>query len=697
MDTNPLIETETETNERQHIPYKYENAKDSDFHPQQYNNSVEVSESGGDIMKKINEEANKLNTIVDKNDLKIFSKYEDLSEEQLRSLINEKNDTLIKLNSKKDESKEQLSSLLKEINQTITDNADILYKENIDPETIEYLQNEIGIKKKELKYAKGINHSAKIQYNALNNKLNNKTDDINGKDNETQINNLKNENKKLQLDIRKYKDDSVSNKREVKKITDNIVFPNQIKEKSDEIRSLTNSKHEYYTKIKMSKKSLDNVITEISHLEEIAKKKYKEEKDENLNNKIKYWVDLIKSDLTGTQDEIVERIEKDDCNFIKEINKTEEKNNVNRLQSPTILANKDSNYNIRKSSDLNLLNKKNNNINPKSILGKYNYLKQRQNSSYNNKNKLNRIYLSSEEIKNNKLKNNDNIKVDMNKIIQKDYEGTTDSEYRELLDKRTKYLETNVRLEKNLKEIEKTKKSKMLNISMTVQENEKRLRELKAQNDLLEKEINNLYNLYQLTIDKERLKQEIKEKEKSDKKKIEENNNIENPVIEVPLPNENIIQNELKESKDSTNNKNVTEPKKKLIKNNKNRSGYVDDYVVDKSIAETREQRLQKIRQKYLYEDNNEKEEVKEQNNNINLNNENDTEKNDQNGIDNNNVINNDDEDKNKINEDNNEIQNENVNNENIENIENNETNKLEKESVHESKNDLELESLNEE
>ena len=509
MDTEPHIETET--NEKQHIPYKYENAKDNDFHPQQYNNSVEVSESSGDIMKKINEEANKLNTIVNKNDLKIFSKYEDLNEEQLKSLINEKNDTLIKLNSKKEESKQQLNSLLKEINQTITDNAEILYKEKIDPETIEYLLNEIEIKKKELKYTKGINHSTKTQYNALNNKLNNKTDDINGKDNETQINNLKNENKKLQLDIRKYKDDSVTNKKEVKKITDNIVFPNMIKEKSDEIRSLTNSKLEYYTKIKMSIKSLDNVITEISHLEDIANKKYKEEKDENLNNKIKYWVDLIRSDLNGTQDEIVERIEKDNSNFIKEINKTDEKNNINRLQSPTTRANKDS-YNIRKSSDLNLLSKKNNNINPKSILGKYSYLKQRQNSSYNNKYRLNKIYLSSEEIKNNKLKNNDNVKVDVDKIIQKDYEDTTDSEYRELLDKRTKYLETNVRLEKNIKEIEKTKKSKMLNISMTVQENEKRLKELKAQNDLLEKEINNLYNLYQLTIDKEKLKQEIKEK-----------------------------------------------------------------------------------------------------------------------------------------------------------------------------------------
>ena len=449
MDTEPHIETET--NEKPYIPYKYENAKDSDFHPQQYNNSVEVSESSGDIMKKINEEANKLNTIVDKNDLKIFSKYEDLNEEQLKSLINEKNDTLIKLNSKKEESKEQLNSLLKEINQTITDNAEILYKENIDQETIVYLRNEIEIKKKELKYAKGINHSTKTQYNALNNKLNNKTDDINGKDNETQINNLKNENKKLQLDIRKYKDDSVTNKIEVKKITDNIVYPNKIKEKSDEIRNLTNSKLEYYNKIKMSIKSLDNVITEISHLEDIAKKK--EEKDENLNNKIKYWVDLIRSDLNGTQDEIVERIEKDNSNFIKEINKTEEKNNINRLQSPTIRANKDSNYNIRKSSDLNLLYKKNNNINPKSILGKYNYLKQRQNSSYNNKYKLNKIYFSSEEIKNNKLKNNDNAKVDVDKIIQKDYEDTTDSEYRELLDKRTKYLETNVRLEKNIKEI----------------------------------------------------------------------------------------------------------------------------------------------------------------------------------------------------------------------------------------------------
>ena len=44
--------------------------------------------------------------------------------------------------------------------------------------------------------------------------------------------------------------------------------------------------------------------------------------------------------------------------------------------------------------------------------------------------------------------------------------------------------------------------------------------------------------------------------------------------------------------------KNMLNKKKK----NKNKSGYIDEMSQEKSIAETREQRLEKIRQKYLYE-----------------------------------------------------------------------------------------------
>ena len=283
---------------------------------------------------------------------------------------------------------------------------------------------------------------------------------------------------------------------------------------------------------------------------------------------------------------------------------------------------KENNNNVVKSSNLNFSQRKNkisnlNNINLKNshkgIFGKFNYLKQKPNSSIN-KYKLSSINLSSEEIKINNYKSTCN-NIDIDNIIQKDYEDTTDSEYRELLDKKSQYLETNMRLEKNIKEIERTKKTKLLNISYTVQENEQKLKELKAQNDLLEQEIVNLQNLYQLTIDKERLKQEIKEKEK--KKIIEENNKKKENLVgdKSKMDNsntENIILNELKESNDSLKKSKKNEEKKKMNKN-KNKSGYADDFLPNENVIESREERLQKIKKKYL--DENLNEEINENNN----------------------------------------------------------------------------------
>ena len=660
MDIEPNNETETDENQ-DHIIYRYENAKDNEYQPKQYE-SVEVSQSGGEILKNINSIADDLDSIIDKNDLKIISKYEDLSEEELKKLLEEKNENLLKLNNQKEELKNKLNTLLKELNKTITDNAHILYKEKPNPELIFNLQKEIENKKKELKTVKNINHSYKCQYNAMNNKLNLKKNNSNDKDiGEEQINNIKKENKKLQLNIRKYKDDSVSKKIEIKKITDNIVFPNMIKHKSDEIRNLTNSKHEYYTKITMSIKSLENIIKEISYLEELSQKKFKEEGDEKLNKKINYWINLIKSDLTGTEEEMVAKIEKNESNFIKEINKLESKNNIinnninnsaninmtihnNRVKSSSMDENKiEKNYNIGRNTYLNISLKKNrinnNTLNSihKGIFGKYNYLKQKQVPSYsliNNRykyKKLNRSNFSSEEIKINRYNNKED-KLDIDDIIQKDYEDTTENEYRELLDKKAQYVETNMRLENNIKEIEKTKKFKIMSISYTVMENGKKLQKLKSQNEILEKEIINFQNLYQLAKDKEKLKQEIKEKEKNNN--IIENNNKDKQKqivtinkLESSLATENMILNELKESNDSNKNKNnIIHKNKKMIKN-KNVSGYVDDFVQDKSIIEAREERIQKIKEKYLFENGNE--EINEyqlnediNNNDINFNNE---------------------------------------------------------------------------
>ena len=610
MNSEERIETENEE-KQQHIPYRYENAKDNEYQPKQYNNSIEVSESGGDIMKKINEAADNLEPIIDKNKLKIFSKYEDLNIDKLKKLLEEKTQNLINLNNQKENSKIKLSNLLKELNKTITDNAEILYKDMPDPEVIFNLKKEIDNKKKELKIVKNMNHSCKCQYNAMNNKLNKKNNNEDKENGETKINNIKNENKQLQIDIRKYKDEAITKKKDIKKIVDNNEIPNEIKKKSEEIRNLTNHKHECFTKIKMGIKSLENVRKEISHFEEIFTKRAKENGDENLNNKINFWLDIIKSDLSGTQEEIMSKIEKNETNFMKEINK----NNNNRAKSSSFDENKKNNFNEGINSNFKLIKEKNNNldnnnlkISYKGIFGKFKYLKQKPYSSTNNY-KLSKINISSEEIKNNKSKK-ENDSVDSDIILAKDYEDTTDNEYRELLNKKSQYLEANIRLEKNIKEIEKTKKSKLLNISYTVKENEQKLKELKEQNNLLEQEIINLQNLYQLTIDKEMLKKEIKEKEKKNKKILIEENNKEKPIntslkLETSLSVENNILNELKESKNKSKNK--KEINKKI---NKNKSGYVDDFIPDKSVIETREQRLKKIREKYL--DENEISEIKE-------------------------------------------------------------------------------------
>ena len=227
-------------------------------------------------MKKINEAADNLESIIDKNDLKIFSKYEDLNEEQLKKLLDEKTQNLIKLNKQKEDSKIKLSTLFKKLNKTITDNAEILYKEMPEPEIIFNLQKEVENKKRELKMAKNMNHSYKSQYNAMNIKLDKKNVNDDKDNGDIKINNIKNENKQLQLYIRKYKDEEITKKKNVKKIVDNKEIPNEIKKKSEEIRNLTNHKHECFTKIKMSMKSLENVRKEISHFEELLSKRSKE-------------------------------------------------------------------------------------------------------------------------------------------------------------------------------------------------------------------------------------------------------------------------------------------------------------------------------------------------------------------------------------------------------------------------------------
>ena len=594
---------------------KNENLNENKEISSKQNANFDVTESGADIMKKINEEAEKLDNIIDKNDIKVFSKYEDLDENELEKLLEEKTQNILKLNNQKEESKNNLSSLLNKINKIITDNYDVLYKEAPSQELIGELNQEIEYKKKECKIAKNMNNSIKIQYNSINNKFSKKPEAGSIEEDALLLNKLKADNKKLTISIRKFKDNLLSKKDE-KNEHKTEDFPNIVKLKTDEIRNLTVQKHDYFAKIKSSIKSLENVKNEIKHFEEKLKKQEDKDKNEKLNNRINFWITLIKNDLSGNAEENISRIVKNESNFIKEINKIDSKNKSVKLNNKIKNSSFDevsdqrdinSNMSFRETNipyinSSNMNRKSNNNLLDskslhKGIFSKFNYLKHKPHSSSMNKNYI----INSEEFKINQYNEFDS-NSNMEGIIQKDFEETTDNEYRELVEKKSQYLETNLRLEKNIQEIKKTKKSKVNNVYNTVQKNKKNLDDLKEQNNLLENEIMRLQNLFLLTIDKEKLKMEIKEKNK--KNKIDDiksrYNNKDKQIIksDSSLTTENNILNELKESNDSTIMKNMLNKKKK----NKNKSGYMDEMSQEKSIAETREQRLEKIRQKYLYE-----------------------------------------------------------------------------------------------
>ena len=604
-------------------------------HPKPSENP-EVTESGADIMKKINEEAEKLEPIINKNDIKVFSKYEDLSEEELKKLLEEKTENLVKLNTQKEQSKNNLSILLNQINKTITDNYELLYKENPDPDILFQLHKEAEYKKKEFQISKKMNTSIKKQYSSINNKMT-KNPDNPGTVEEDAIllNNLKLENKKLKISITKYKSNLTLSNKEEKNEHKTSDFPNIVKMKSDEIRNLTMQKHEYYNKIKASVKSLMNVKNEIEHLEKILKKQEEKEKNEKLKNKIYFWINLIRGDLGEITDDDITKIIKNESNFIKELNKIEARNrnsniNNNKIQIHSIEEinnnsdEKNSNMSFRETNIpyINSSNMTRKSVEEpkalhKGIFSKFTSLKKRQNSPLLNRNQQNNPINNYEEVKLNQYKEtheSDNLSSNKDGIIQQEYEETTEKDFRELLDKKKQYLETNTRLEKNINEIRRTKKSKLLNVYSTVQQNIKRMEELKEQNYLSENEIMGLQKLFLLTIDKEQLKMEIKQKNKKNKLDNIRNKYKDNLTVkpDSSLTTENNLLNELKESNDSNKMKNMIKEKKKS--KNKNKSGYIDELSPEKESNETREQKLEKIRKKYLYE--NPDEEINELNTN---------------------------------------------------------------------------------
>ena len=520
-----------------------ENVDNIDKENENLENEININsqnEKNESLKNEILEKANSQKSIKleDKKNLNL-NKYENYSIKELKEEIINKNNTLLKLNDEKEESKLKLNTIIKDLNTLISQNENYLYGKTPDLSSIKRLQQLYTVRKKDLENSKKINQTFKSQHQLFENRANNVLTPEKINTFEEQIDLIKKENLEMNIKIKELKDKNVVSTKELNVCANNKKFPLKIKGYTDDVKSLASKKHDYYTKLNMNKRSLDNLIKEKGILEKLYDINLKNCKNENFISRINFWFNLIKNDLNGSLEEIMERIETNNSKFIEEIdrrNLLKTKNNKNQLYLPLINEgiNRARSSSPKKKSET--LNKYDNNNKKQyqGIFNKYSILKE---------NNLDKNYMKKSLRKNNSITIKEENKIDLE--IMNDYFSTTDDEYRDLLGRKDQFIETNSRLENNIKEVQKTSSKKLKNISRSISDNAIRLNSLKQQNELLNSEIINLEKVLELTIQQNEIKNEIK---RNESKFIKLN---QRPINDITVSDTNI----LKELKDDDNKK----------------------------------------------------------------------------------------------------------------------------------------------
>ena len=666
-DEEEIIHTEESINESD-SEQKDNNPKQTE---NQYIKSTNISNSNEKSENIKNSQ--KVQKKAKSNLMKAFDKYHNLSKKELHILLSQKNDDIIRLNEKKEKSKKILSDLISKLNNTISKNSEILYEDEFNIDILSNLEKLKNDKKKQLENSKKMNNLFKQQLLHIKEKIsNNEKEKKKLQLIDNKIDNLQKENILLKKEINLIKSKKAIQNKKVEYI-DNNKYSQEIKIKTEENNNFASQKHDYFTKLTMSLKSLESIKKEVKRFDEIYNSSIKEATDENLVKKINFWINLIKNDLKGEENEIVTRIKEDKSQFLKEIeskndiiisqynstletlesmnntkkkeenenNKTSIKNKntikSNKIYRNGLLANKTkstsllySNFYVtlsttrkNKMAQYMKTNNSGNDLEKITLFKKLNYLKLnspihnmklrlKNISNAENKSKGNNYFISEEindsigvNYKSNIQMSPNNKKIsdeDINSILTGDYNQISDADYRELLDKKDQYLDSNMRLDKNIDNLRKTKNKKIAYILKIIKENDNNLQNIKKQNYLIEREINKLNNIYQLTYEQVKLENEVNKKQINSKKKLK-SDSIKKEEIDTnkekdkSKEKEKEKENKLIKSLDKNKDNNMAEeeifPKKLKIKNTEKKSSK------KRKKSGTREEKLRIIKEKY--------------------------------------------------------------------------------------------------
>ena len=598
-----MKQSDTEANSP--IPYKYIDADNKVYKdPILRNDKGEISEDitpNQSMVSKNNKKKKDLNVDI-----------ENLSEDEIRNLIDEKSQSIQQLSKKTNNLQKKLKNALKQLNDKIQDSAEILYKKEANSTELQWLEEKYKTKQNLLNTEKKINHSYKVQYKILDNKLKNrnivkslkknieneaqntqninktfstKSLSVNKSANisnslymniEDEILMIKNKNKEIIAEISKIKESKVSQQKKVDEII-NGELELELRQKMEELQQLNMMKMDYEEKYKTLNRSMNMAKEKIKHFEEKVKKL--EEKNELIQTdkleNYNFWMELIKKEINNNElEQLINLIKNDKSDFIKEIDKNRKIKKKKKLL-------KDASTEMIKENNNNIEEKKVNQN--KNIYAIFSLLNSKANNNNNNKNngkinKNNYDYLQNENLEIEKLLEDDTI-----------YNLISENEYRELLNKKEEYIETSLRLDKTIENFIKTENSKYTRINKAIKDKLVQLRLSREKNKLTKDEVNNLENIYQLLLEKENIKKEINQKMNFKQNK---NNIIEKPKENNIISDKNYINQPINNSEEN-NKSNLKENISEEITNKE------DDF------PNTRDEQLKMIRKKYMEEEEN--------------------------------------------------------------------------------------------
>ena len=322
------------------IPYKYKDADNKVY------KDIVLKNDKGELSEDVSQDQS---VISKKNKKNKNVNLDELTDEEIQDLITEKIQYIQKIGNKNQSLQRKLNSALKKLNEKILISSEMLYKKETNSTELQWLKDQLENKKNILNTEKRINHSYKVQYNILENKLKARN---NRKESKKNIENDNNNNISVSQTLKKTHSTKSLSINKTTQVSSSLYMSIE-----DEINKIKNENKELITKINDIKKTIDKNLEEdgikinnekkYKKITDLIKKtkiiEIKKEKNENnrsfddniSNNQLKYL--------------LTEKLTKDDITIetnLNEENETFKNNNFNStINETTKLAQKILNLN----------------------------------------------------------------------------------------------------------------------------------------------------------------------------------------------------------------------------------------------------------------------------------------------------------------------------------------------------------------